>query len=258
MYEQAVDDPDPKTNQVRLIVPSNVCGAIIGKGGATIRTFVENSHAHIKLSSQEHNVPDLQDRLVTISGTFEQQLHAVILIIRKISEDLSHGMYASAPFSYIGKSYCKIQCIQRPFAATATVTPISYGLSPYGSYGINTTLQAKDVMIPLVVQAAPLQLSFPIVPVGIPATSITIPVPDEYVGIMIGRGGKTISNIQQMSGTWINISCRGDFVAGTTDRKVTITGAVNCVYTAQQLLSQKLHQSLYSDLRNDCSGMVGS
>jgi predicted RNA-binding protein YlqC (UPF0109 family) len=35
--EEDHEGQDLKTNQVKLIVPSNVCGAIIGKGGATIK-----------------------------------------------------------------------------------------------------------------------------------------------------------------------------------------------------------------------------
>lgn len=39
-------------NMVKLVVPSAVCGGIIGKTGSTIRSYVEDSGAHIKLSSQ--------------------------------------------------------------------------------------------------------------------------------------------------------------------------------------------------------------
>ena len=43
--------------QVKLVVPNSSCGCIIGKGGATIRTFVEDSQAEIKLSPQDRMPP---------------------------------------------------------------------------------------------------------------------------------------------------------------------------------------------------------
>lgn len=248
IYSEAEDNVDPKPNQVRLIVPNIVCGAIIGKGGATIRTFVEDSHANIRLSSQDQTIPGLRDRLITITGTFQQQVRAATLILTKVSEDANYAQYAATPLSYTGKNLLGMQRFQGPYPPTATIAPISYGVNPYGSYGVNNNFHTKGVMAPLVaVPASPVQLSLPVVPASPQNTSITIAVPDECVGIIVGRGGKTISDIQQMSGGRIKISDRGDFVTGTTDRKVTITGSADCVYVAQQLLTQKIHQSLYSD-----------
>lgn len=248
IYNEAEDDLDPRTNQVRLVVPNNVCGAIIGKGGATIRTFVEDSHASIKLSSQDQTIPGLRDRLVTITGTLEQQLCAIALIIKKISEDASYAQYAVSPLSYTGKNLLGMHRFQGPFSATAAIAPVSYGISPCGPYGINNSYHAKGVMSPLVsMRAAPFQYSMPVLPGSPSSTFVTIAVPDEYVGIIVGRGGKTISDIQQISGVRIKVSDRGDFVEGTTDRKVTITGSADCVYIAQQLLTQKIQQSSISD-----------
>ena len=48
--------PPGGSTVVKLVVPSAVCGGIIGKAGATICSYQEDSGAHIKLSSQEHMV----------------------------------------------------------------------------------------------------------------------------------------------------------------------------------------------------------
>eukprot|EP00249_Psilotum_nudum_P009466 c21954_g1_i4 orf=288-1271(-) len=208
---------DAKTNQVRLIVPNNVCGAIIGKGGATIKAFVEDSHANIKLSSQEQTVAGVTDRIVTIIGTLEQQLRAVALIITKLSEDPHYVQSANAPISY----------------AAATISPPGYGIAPYGHGSVANSFRMNKVPL-----------------AGMPAgqlTSVTIAIPDEQVGAIVGRGGKTITDIQQASGVRIKISDRGDFVAGTKNRKVTITGTADGVHVAQQLLTQKVQQSFDSD-----------
>ncbi|XP_057717802.1 protein BTR1-like [Arachis stenosperma] len=64
------NDVEPKT-KVRLIVPNGSCGGIICKGCATIRSFIEKSQAGIKISPQDNNYYGLNDRLVTLTGTLD-------------------------------------------------------------------------------------------------------------------------------------------------------------------------------------------
>lgn len=47
---------------------------------------------------------------------------------------------------------------------------------------------------------------------------MTIGVSDEHIGLVLGRGGRNIMEITQMTGARIKISDRGDFMSGTTDR----------------------------------------
>ena len=48
---------DGKSPQLRLLVPTPLCGSIIGKGGATIRSFAEDSQAAITVSPQARPAP---------------------------------------------------------------------------------------------------------------------------------------------------------------------------------------------------------
>ena len=45
-------DRDGTSQELRLLVPAALCGSVIGKGGATIRQFAEDSKASIGLSPQ--------------------------------------------------------------------------------------------------------------------------------------------------------------------------------------------------------------
>jgi hypothetical protein len=66
-------------------------------------------------------------------------------------------------------------------------------------------------------------------------------VPDNRIGAILGRGGKTLTEIQALSHTKIRISQRGEFFRGTQNRVVTITGdTVQDVEHAQHLLNQRL------------------
>ncbi|TMW80970.1 protein BTR1-like [Solanum lycopersicum] len=63
-----------------------------------------------------------------------------------------------------------------------------------------------------------------VAPLEVRDNSMTIGVADEHVGLVLGRNGRSIIEISQLSGARIKISDRGDFLSGTSDRKVTITG----------------------------------
>ncbi|KAI5063977.1 hypothetical protein GOP47_0020647 [Adiantum capillus-veneris] len=233
------EDLESKANQIKLVFPHVFCGAIIGKGGATIRTFMENSGAAIKLSSPEQAGPGFQDRIVSVAGGFDEQLHAVSLITNKISEDATYLQYASGSL-HTGMAQQGMQqgMLQGPFTSAPALAPYSYGPIPYNDY------HTKGVMGPyMVMHNAPFHMPLPLYPTNTPNTFIVIAVPDECIGAILGRGGKTILDIQQSSGVHIRISERGDFVPGTTHRKVTISGSPECIYAAQQIIMQKISQS---------------
>ncbi|GAB2276829.1 Protein btr1 [Dionaea muscipula] len=189
------DDVDFRS-KVRLVVPNSCCGAIIGKGGATIKSFIEDSQAGIKISPQDNGYLGLSDRLVTLTGSFDEQMRAVELILSKLSEDSQYLHLLNAPFSYP-----------------------AYNTVNYGLNGAGVKLQnGKDDR----------------------SSSVTIGVADEHIGVVVGRGGRNIMEISQVSGARIKISDRGDFMSGTSDRKVTITGSQRAIQAAESMIMQKV------------------
>lgn len=65
------------------------------------RAFIEDSQASIKISPQDHNF-GLNDRVVTLTGSLEEQMKAIVLILSKLMEDAQYSQSANAPFSYAG------------------------------------------------------------------------------------------------------------------------------------------------------------
>ncbi|KAK9024076.1 hypothetical protein V6N11_004257 [Hibiscus sabdariffa] len=188
------DDDEPRT-KVRLIVSNSSCGSIIGKGGATIKSFIDGSQAGIKISPQDNNFYGLNDRLVTVTGTLDEQLRAIDLILLKLCEDPHYSQAMHAPFSY---------------AATYN----SMGYVPNGA-GAKFPNHKEDH-----------------------SNSVTIGVSDELIGLVLGRGGRNIMKISQVSGAMIKISDRDDFMSGTTDRKVTIRGSQRAIRQAESMIMQ--------------------
>eukprot|EP00106_Octopus_bimaculoides_P001591 XP_014769033.1 PREDICTED: RNA-binding protein Nova-1-like [Octopus bimaculoides] len=75
-----------------------------------------------------------------------------------------------------------------------------------------------------------------------PATKQEMEVPETIVGAILGPGGKGIVEIQQFTGTNIQISKKGVYVPGTRNRVVTITGTPNNISKAQLFIQRRLQQ----------------
>lgn len=76
-----------------------------------------------------------------------------------------------------------------------------------------------------------------------PQTGFTaqVLVPDNMIGSILGRGGRTLNELQLHSGTRIRISQRGEYLPGTRNRIVTIRGPTSqSVSLAQYMMSQRM------------------
>ncbi|XP_068109989.1 RNA-binding protein Nova-1 isoform X1 [Hyperolius riggenbachi] len=69
---------------------------------------------------------------------------------------------------------------------------------------------------------------------------VEIAVPENLVGAILGKGGKTLVEYQELTGARIQISKKGEFVPGTRNRKVTITGTPAATQAAQYLITQRV------------------
>ncbi|KAG2401905.1 Protein BTR1-like protein [Vigna angularis] len=294
LHSEDENDAEPKT-KVKLIVPNGSCGGIIGKGGATIRSFIEDSQAGIKISPQDNNYYGQNDRLVTLTGTLEEQIRAIELIVSKLAEDPQYAQSMNSPFSYpetalyspvqpvtghlpsfgdlvsclshvpasiqFFSQFCTNGCIfgylLEALTGTApdicvyfsgyqgvpytyvlpSVAPPAYNAVNYRPNGAGAKFQNSKIgdFVPI--------LSLVQTPVSIGeerSNSVTMGVADEHIGLVVGRGGRNIMEISQVSGARIKISDRGDYISGTTDRKVTITGAQRAIRTAETMILQKV------------------
>ena len=179
--------------RVRVVVPNASCGAVIGKGGATIRRFQEDSGANIKLSSQDRMLPGVTDRVLTVTGDAANVLRAIANVAAALSEDEGYLPHAKRPSAFLASS-----------PGPAPRGPARGGGPKPGE------------------------------------VSVTVAVPDEHIGAVLGKGGRTISEIQVASGVRIKVSDRGDFIPGTRNRSVTLFGTEEGTRAAQALLAQKL------------------
>lgn len=214
--EEAVADSllsrDGRSTQLRLLVPAALCGTLIGKAGATIKSFHEDSHAIIMVSPQDRQPAGVPDRIVKITGELEHIMRAVALILSRLSSNPNYDRFTSERTSYFN---------QFPQGSNASLAVPA--LSPSGSPNKN---------MPATIPLSP----------GSRAgeSEVTLPVPGNRVGAIIGKGGEVINQLKSVVGVRIRVSDREDLVPGTQNRKVTISGPTECVQIAQILINQKI------------------
>ncbi|KAJ2938565.1 hypothetical protein O0L34_g4064 [Tuta absoluta] len=72
--------------------------------------------------------------------------------------------------------------------------------------------------------------------------SKNVEIAEVIVGAILGPGGRSLVEIQQMSGANIQISKKGTFAPGTRNRIVTISGTHTAISSAQYLIEQKIQE----------------
>lgn len=75
-----------------------------------------------------------------------------------------------------------------------------------------------------------------------PKDSKNVEIAEVIVGAILGPGGRSLVEIQQMSGANIQISKKGTFAPGTRNRIVTISGSQTAISNAHYLIEQKIQE----------------
>jgi RNA-binding protein Nova len=198
-----------QTPKCRLVIPNAAAGCVLGKGGATIKSFIEDSEAEIRLSSQNQAPPGCHDRILTISGTIGQILRAVALVAANLLEDQNYATLVKRPSTY------------RPSLDYGRGGSMDHGREHYNN---NHHHQQQHNVDPQNVVSATMQ------------------VDDSKMGPILGKGGRTITEIQVSSGCRIKVSDRNDFVPGTNLRTLQISGSVTGVQLAWEMLEERLRK----------------
>ena len=60
---------------------------------------MDDSQAVIKISRLDHSYYGLNDRLVTLTGTLDEQMRALELILLKLSEDTLYSQTMTVPYT---------------------------------------------------------------------------------------------------------------------------------------------------------------
>eukprot|EP00210_Caulerpa_lentillifera_P005631 g5384.t1 len=262
---QSTDDSttmecESDNSQVKLVMPAAVCGAIIGRGGETVRSFADDSGASISVSPQERTsrtdrIGLSTDRIVTITGGVNQILRAIALIVTTVAEDPNYfrnvglSLNFAPPRPLMTTSLPPGSVLMGSTTATSSAAAIlaqnraaSFTHSPTPSSGSFTHAvfpPPQDAASVFAAQGLQRSSSF----TG-RNVERKLAVPDEHVGAIIGKGGEILVQLQHLIGVKVTISARGEFEPGTRNRVVSITGPPDAVKIGHIIITQKVNERI--------------
>lgn len=248
-----------RAKQMKIVVPNSTAGLIIGKSGATIKCIGDQTGARIQVSQKNaETVPG--ERVIGITGSLEQVQAACAVIAAKVQEDPEHALNnnisysslsgnahrlsngsSSLSFSGGGLSGAGLGGLGFPNSGSASSNAATSNILAHAALLSGGGLGANNPLLNAMGNLGPLGLSSSSSQITSTAT-VELTVPDELIGAVLGKQGKTINEFMQYSGAKIQVSQKGEYVPGTNNRKVVITGDLNCAQTAHFLITQRLQQ----------------
>ncbi|XP_017845326.1 RNA-binding protein Nova-1 isoform X3 [Drosophila busckii] len=124
-------------------------------------------------------------------------------------------------------------------SATTAATPVSLNNNSFGLTGATGTVSSAQ----LGAAASIGGLSKSPTPGDLGAKdSKNVEVPEVIIGAVLGPNGRSLVEIQHVSGANVQISKKGIFAPGTRNRIVTITGQPSAIAKAQYLIEQKINE----------------
>lgn len=242
----------------KLTIPAAAGGLMLGRGGANIRSLGEESGAKVQMNGKDEALLT-QERVVTISGGAGACIKCTDLIIQRLSEAPETVGYVNRGTSYgINAAFGMPMGYGTPYGVFNPgmgMGPAGGGMKrgyPNGNSNIggnngaprpNNFRHGNQQMQQQQMQQQQMQMQGGAeMNGGAPAaeTTITLSVPDELVGNILGKQGVTMREIISLSGAKVTVSPRGEFVEGTTNRVVTICGSPVCAQTAHMFITQRL------------------
>mmetsp|Transcript_10580 Transcript_10580/g.20045 ORF Transcript_10580/g.20045 Transcript_10580/m.20045 type:complete len:381 (+) Transcript_10580:37-1179(+) len=211
------DGTAPESIALRLLVHRSSIGAIIGKGGQTIKELQTSTSTRIQISTEP--LPNSLEKSVTVIGTAASIESAMASILKNLKDN--------------------------PLKPGTKVFPYIPGvmIGPGGMYGgqPNFALSPPGQIYGGVMGGPggypPQQAGF--APPG-PTSTQKIAIPTVCAGCVIGKGGAVIRDIRVQSSTTISIADPDEITP--QERVVTIAGSPQGIQAAIYLIRQLVEQ----------------
>ena len=78
--------PSSVGDELMMVVPSNLCAPLIGRGGVVMKKMnVESgAHAHVQSEEEMRQMGHFFGRTIHLSGTYRQRCHAMYLLLKQV------------------------------------------------------------------------------------------------------------------------------------------------------------------------------
>ncbi|PKS13071.1 hypothetical protein jhhlp_000412 [Lomentospora prolificans] len=189
-------------DHMQIMVPDPTVGLIIGRGGETIRDLQERSGCHINIVGESKSINGL--RPVNLIGSLEAAQKAKDLIMEIVDSD-SRGEGAAGAAAATGKRNFGGQSESHSYEHQSRPAPPHRG----GDGGMGSD-KIQEI----------------------------IRVPSDAVGMIIGKRGDTIREIQNVTGCKINVSQSSG--EGETEREIALIGSQDSINRAKRAIDEKI------------------
>ena len=235
---------------LRILVQSDMVGAIIGRGGTTIRQITQNTRARVDVHRKD-NVGSLE-KAITIYGNPENCTNACKKILevmhKEASSENNKGSVNNAnpqgqqqTHDVGGAAGSEVD--RNSAAGSQTNKPHDQNkddhagdqVSIAAGYNQQVDQQQKDDT-----QSASGNSS---------EITLKILAHNNLIGRIIGKGGNTIKKIMQDTDTKITVSSINDINSFNLERIITVKGSIENMSKAEAMISNKLRQSYENDLQ---------
>jgi len=197
-----------EVSSIVVEVPNDKVGLVIGKGGGTIKELEGRSGARVQITPDSQWQSNPKPRPIQLSGTAQQLEYVKQLIAEKVglpAEQLgSEQEFSGGP----------------PPASNSGSWSGGGGGGGSGGGGGGGSSGGWNPQI------------------SGEAGNLTVRIPNDTVGLIIGKGGGTIKMLETQSGARIQIAKECE--PGTNNRPITLLGNPHCVESAKNMIFQKV------------------
>lgn len=225
----------------KISIPAATGGLILGRAGTTIKSIAEESGAKILMTGKDEAL-FTHERVLTLSGEAGACIKCTELILAKLDEQedlepyVNRGTTYASPltstFGAFGGHHNQNSNGQGGNQGGRGGGRFPRSNNTNGAPRDNRGHRGQDQLQQTHDGNAPLSIS---------DTTITLSIPNELIGNIFGKQGSTMREIISLSGAKVVVSPRNEFVEGTTNRLLTITGTPTCAQTAHLFITQRLH-----------------
>jgi len=210
---KASSEADGEELTLKVLVPRAAGGGIIGKGGASIKQLRESSGAKISIGEAIGFGPGAE-QVLTLNGS----ANALELALKEVNTQVQ-GLN--------GESWFQQWASTTNPAQSGNAYDGSYAQSPYpaayNSPGVDMMMTVSRQLPRYVMEDTR-------------GFALSCVVPDRLVGGLIGRGGAGTKEIQQRTGTKINIR---EITGDTENRSLNIAGPLPNTCAAYMMMMQR-------------------
>lgn len=257
---------------LKCVIPRNLCGLLIGRGGVGVKEINEKSGAWIKVAHEQDGAPGTSDRTVYITGTFDQVFFAKSMILSRIDvggpipstadetiypDTLTVEIPCRAAGYLLKKGGSGLKEIMDQTGAHLKISSLSEleigeNMSRVLISGEQIAQRTASELVKQLVDEWLRSQSGLGMDTSLEETSLVIAVPSKAIVAVMEENKRFIKHVQMQSGASMKVLFGSSSTSVTLDHQVVILmGPLCAILVAQELLLDEIRRYCLSGISQD-------